>query len=383
MDYQLIGTLAAIVTIVGGIFATFKWGRGLLKRLWHFVSRYKPRVPRETVRILPQLHGCWWSDGLVGGKPAMQVAGRWHVTNITGDNVYLLAARTTKPKTEGHVSIMHPNENIFGSYPILPGETTEVISDFWIIPPVRKVGEDFKTTVILTDHYGNEYKIKNLIFKGPQPKEPNKKELPPEPIHSISDPIEKEVVAVLKAEVNRYKECGRRVGGLGSIQTTIQGKTYTGVGTEWREADSPKNQTIMKDESAVEILSDNVQALMNLYAHLKTDEEKEKYFNSLIERINKQTEYAPVGYLILYVMFQLDRLNDAIDKAKKDLQGDGAYGFSDMLRFLDSLLRFRHTAFSPEMLDYIEKTIDGLNEHTFRISERLAAIRAFRLARTK
>lgn len=383
MDYQLIGAIAAIVTILCGIFAAFKWGRGLFVRLWHHVSRYKLRVPRETVRVLPQLHSCWWSNGSVGGKPAMQVVGRWHVTNITCDNVRLLAARTTKPKTEGHVLTRHPNENIFGLYPILPGETTEVSSDFWVIPPVRKVGEDFKTTVILSDQYGNEHKIKNVLFRGPQPKEPSKKEPPAEPIHSISNPIEKDVVAILKAEVNRYKECGRRVGGLGSIQTTIKGKSYKGVGTEWREADSPKNQTIMEDESAVEISSDNAQALMNLYAQLKSDDEREGYSNALVNRLNKQTEYAPVGYLILYVMFQLGRLNDALGKAKNDLQGDSVYGFSDMLKLLDGLLRFRHSAFSPETLDYIELVIHDVDEHTFRITERMAAIRAYRLSRSQ
>ncbi len=380
MDYQLIGAIAAIVTILGGVFATFKWERGFWVRARHFVTRYKPKVPRQTIRILPQIHGCWWGNGSVAGKPAMQVVGQWHVTNITGDNVRLLGAKILKPLTEGHVITRHPDENIFGSYLILPGETTEVHSDFWVIPPTCKEGKDFKTSVILIDQYGNEHKIKNVVFTGPKPKEPKKEEAPSEPIHSIADPIEKEIAAVLKAEVNRYKDCGRRVGGLGSIQTTIQGKSYKGVGTEWREADSPKNQTITEDESTIQISSDNAQALLNLHQKLKTDEEKERYFDALFKRLDKSTEYAPVGYLILFVSFSLGKLDAVLDKAVKNLQGDNAYGFSDFLRLLGSLLKFRHTSFSSENLDSIEQSLAAIEEHSFRIEERLAAIRAYRLS---
>ncbi|MCH4563462.1 hypothetical protein MKP05_10000 [Halomonas sp. EGI 63088] len=302
------------------------------------------------------------------------------MTNITGDNVRLLGTKILKPITEGYVLTRHPEENIFGSYPILPGETTEVHSDFWVIPPKRKEGEDFKTSVVLIDQYGNEHKIKNVVFTGPKPKEPKKEETPSEPIHSITDPIEKEIAAVLKAEANRYKECGRRVGGLGSIQTTIQGKSYKGVGTEWREADSPKNQTITEDESTIQISSDNAQALLNLYQKIKTDERKERYFSALFKRLDKNTEYAPVGYLILFVSFSLGELDAVLNGAVKNLQGDKAYGFSDFLRLLDSLLKFRHSSFSSENLDSIEQFLADVKEHSFRIEERLAAIRAYRLS---
>ena len=34
-------------------------------------------------------------------------------------------------------------------------------------------------------------------------------------------PLVKQIVAILKDEVNRYKECGRPVGGLGSVQVHV------------------------------------------------------------------------------------------------------------------------------------------------------------------
>ncbi len=383
MEPQLIGTIAALIAIIGGVYAAFKWGKGLLSKLWRFILRYKPRVPRETVRVLPQVYGCFWSEASVSGKPAMQVVGQWHVTNITGDPVLLLRTRIAKPETDGQTFTRHPERGTFGQYPILPGQTTEVDSNFVIIPPIRKVGEDLKVTLFLTDQYGNDHKIRNVVFKGPSPKQPASKRPAPESIHSISDPIEKEVVAVLKAEVNRYKDCGRRVGGLGSIETIIRGHANKGIGTEWREADSPKNQSIVEDESEVTITSDNAQALLNLHASLSDEQQRQLYYDALLKRIAKGTEYSSIGYLPLYVLFRLEKLNEALDIAKAQLVGDEAYGFSEFLQFLDGLLRFRHSSFSPEMLDHVERFIDGLNEYTFRIPERLAAIRAYRLATGK
>lgn len=80
------------------------------------------------------------------------------------------------------------------------------------------------------------------------------------------------------------------------------------------------------------------------------------------------------------MLFRIGRLPDALQTAKRDLQGDGALGFSDLLRLLDGLLRFEHPAFTPDLLDEVERFVEGIQEHTFNIRERIAAIRAFRLA---
>ena len=53
--------------------------------------------------------------------------------------------------------------------------------------------------------------------------------------------------------------------------------------------------------------------------------------------------------------------------------------FSDFLRLLDGLLRVEHASLPSEMLDEVERFLDDLNEHTFRIAERVVAIRALRI----
>jgi hypothetical protein len=128
------------------------------------------------------------------------------------------------------------------------------------------------------------------------------------------------------------------------------------------------------------IESDNAAALLNLYGSLQTKEEQTRFVAALLKRLSKTTEYAPIGYFIFYVLFSIGHLSDALDTARKDLQGDAAYGFSDLVRLLDALLRFKHPEFDAKALDDVERFTEGLTEDTFRIAERLAAIRAVRLS---
>jgi hypothetical protein len=74
-------------------------------------------------------------------------------------------------------------------------------------------------------------------------------------------------------------------------------------------------------------------------------------------------------------------LKEALEKAKSNLpQGEvSAFGLSNVLMFLNGLLRYKHPDFTSEMLDDIERFLDGLNEHSFQIPEKLAAIPTARL----
>src|SRR5262249_27905528 len=119
---------------------------------------------------------------------------------------------------------------------------------------------------------------------------------------------------------------------------------------------------------------------INLWNRLTTPDEKSRFNNALLNRVSRHTEYAPVGYLILLVFFRLGYpLSEVLTKAKRDLQKDDAYGFSDLLRLLDGLLRFDHSSFTDEQLDEIDRFLVDMDEYAFNIPERLAAIHAFRL----
>jgi len=236
----LILIIAAIVTILTGVFAGLDWGRKKVLRLWRFVVRQKSRVPRETIRVVKHRRENWWNLGKINGQPAMQVNGHLYVTNIFNNAVRILSVEIINPRkarkncVRNDVLTRHYKNNIYGSYELVPNITTELSIDFWIQPPIIKENKDLKLTIVLIDQFSNRHKIKSIlfesIFKRRLAEVDNKPpDLPKEAIYSIKNEIEKEVASVLKTEVERYKECGRRVGGLGSVR--LKDSDSPGIGT--------------------------------------------------------------------------------------------------------------------------------------------------------
>ena len=377
---EILYILAAIVTILGFIVAFTKWGHNQCKKVWHFFTRYRPKVPRETVRLVPQQHNNWWHLGSTKGEPAMQVVCDWYITNVSDVDALICEVSLRKPKTIGHIFVRHPHQDIYGRYPISPGCTTKARADFWVKPPIRKEGEPLVVDIDFVDQFGNSHRVRKVKFR-PPPEKKEKSIVPQmETVSNISNPVEREMVTVLQAEIDRYKECGRKVGGLGSIQTTYNGRTYCGLGDDWRKANSPKLQAIVSNPENAKIESDNASTLIKFYSTLKNHQQND-FVESLLRRLSRKTVYAPVGYFILFVLCNIGYLNKALETAKKELQGDPAYGFSDFLRLLDGLLKYEYPEFSTEMLNDIEQFLKGIKDSTFRISERVSAIRTISLAK--
>src|ERR1700694_1268473 len=93
-------------------------------------------------------------------------------------------------------------ENSYGLYDIPPKESRDVSFDFWITPPIKMATEEFRPhSVAFLDQLGNRHILRHVKFESmvarmrPQPKEPE--EFP----YEIADPIEKEVLSMLKAEL--------------------------------------------------------------------------------------------------------------------------------------------------------------------------------------
>ena len=195
-------------------------------------------------------------------------------------------------------------------------------------------------------------------------------------------PVERSVATVLKAEIDRYGHCGRRSGGLGSVEPTYEGRTLPGIPTQSWLGNSAALHAIADDPEDATIESDNAESLLSIYRSLGTDDEH-LFRDALLARVAKDTEYAPVGYMALLVFLRLGDIAAVLAKARNDLRGDSAHGFGDLLILLDGLLRLDHPSFTDEMLDQIEQFVNGLDEHTFHIEERVNAIRAWRMMKTE
>src|SRR5258708_2929482 len=91
--------------------------------------------------------------------------------------------------------------------------------------------------------------------------------------------------------------------------------------------------------------------------------------------------YLRITYFIVCVLWKIGKLREALEKAKAELpQGEiNVFGLSNTLMLFNGLLRYRYPDFTNDMLDEIEKFLNGLNEHPFQIPEKIAVIRTARL----
>lgn len=390
LDPVTIGAWIGVFVAAGGVVV------GAVKFLFWAFDEWKKRkkhegftVPKETLRLASKSEGsCWWHMGKKGDEPTMQVVGRMFVTNIASvpvriPQVELRYGFWGRKRVSGMVMVSRQlHENMYGMYDIPPNETRNLSFDFWVYPPVVASTELFVACkVCFFDQFGNRHTLRRVQFLSDAPKNPSPTKEPEEFPYSISDPIEKEVASVLKAEVNRYKMCGRPVGGLGSIHIVYRCHSMTGVGGDSWTPDSPANQLIVSDPESAILNSDNLEALIGYYNGFTTDGERQRFVTALLDRLDAKRGYLSVSYFIVCVLWRVGFLTEALQKARRDLPAGEAklFGLSNVLMLLNGLLRYRYPDFKNQMLDEIERLTHGLNEHTFMIPGKIAAIRAGRL----
>jgi hypothetical protein len=282
-----------------------------------------------------------------------------------------------KPRSDAFVLVKAIDSNMHGNYAIPPGETTDIVAHFGIHPPIAKEGEEVIVDIAFVDNYENEHRVRKVTFHAPPPRK-MKAEYPREAVHAIADPVEKQLVAVLKAEVARYQRIGRAQGGIGSVYTMREDRTIAGVPSDSWTHGSHENSYITRDPNA-QIASENVDALENVYRRLGNDDERQRFVHALTSRVRCNSEYAAVAYIVLLALLRVGALADVLRAAKAHLRGDAEYGFDEFVRVLAALLVNQHQVFSDADLDEIERFVEGITEYTYEIPSKLAAVRAHRV----
>lgn len=364
-----------------GMTAAFKAWRQFLMRLWAAV-RSKPFVPSETIRVVQNLNGSWWAAGAkLGDKSLLQVVFYGHVTEISGRPVRVLRSEIPNPPTVGDMVSLGDGYDGRRPQVLEPHESAEIHTSFFVDTAPPKAGTPWKSSVVFIDQYGNRHKSKHCEFRSVNPDTATPPPEPEEFAYQIADPVEKEVVSVLKAELNRYNVCGRSCGGLGSVHIVYRGRAFPGVGGDGWRANSPENQLIATDPEAASLESDNLQALMDYYKRLGNDDERDRFRQALLERLGRNRGYQAVSYFIVLVLWRVGSLAEALEKAKRDLPENESrfFGLSNVLMLINGLLRYRYPDFDNSTLDEVERLTHGLKEHTFLIPAKIAAVRAARL----
>jgi len=350
----------------------------------------KAREERRRFHVTAEPQQSFWSSSKqADGSIVTQVVARLVVKNRTDEPLGLAHVRLVKPRIPGEmvhedVVVRAVDRNIYGtaahSGHLIPPKMSLPASASVMIRgvPWRKPENEVRVKLAISDDEGYEQVVafKMRVMSAPRPT-PARPAL--EMVSSLSNPVEREVVTVLQAELSRYEKCGRRVGGLGSVRLSIDGREMTGVGTDSWNPNSATNQSISDNSETCELRSDNLEALLAFYERV-SPAEKEQVVSALVTRIDGKA-YLPVSYFMVLVLWRIGHLKEALEKARTNLpQGEiGVFGLSNVLMLLNGLLRYRHPDFTNEMLDEIERFLDGLNEHSFQIPEKLAAIRTARL----
>lgn len=360
-------------------------------RAW---NRYKTALAaRRTFHISPDAHQSWWSTARQrDDSKTTQISVRLLVKNLTSAPLGLSAVRLIKPKIgseiiQADVLLRAADSNMYGTtmhsgHKIPPKDSLPASVHLMIRGvPNRAPGEILNVVIGISDDEGNEQRLK-ISLRGLGEPKTRATASARETIFSITDPVEKEIVSVLQAELDRYDKHGRERGGLGSIHIVYRGRAISGVGTDSWNPDSPKNQSIAEDPDAATLESDNLAALMAFHDRMRSTPEKERLAAVLIDRLDGKKPYLRVSYFIVAALWKIGRLKDALSKAYTTLPENDikSFGLSNVLLMFNGLLKYRHPDFTTEMLEWIENLVHQLKEeHTFQITEKIAAVRAYRL----
>ncbi|WP_156957877.1 hypothetical protein [Paracidovorax oryzae] len=382
-----------LAAILFALLALSKWISVLVQ--WLRARRVAAET-RRTFRLTAVAHQCIWSSSKQADDSFVtQISADLTVKNRSQSPLGLTKARVVVPllgerwlrgeMLQELILVRAVQGNVYGTARgsdhripagmTLPTRVTIMLRG----KPAQRPEEKIKLVLAITDEDENEQRIR-IAFKGFSPPPP-KPALPLEALFTIVDPIEKEVASVLQAELARYDKCGRSAGGLGSVHLVYRGRAMTGVGNDSWEANSPHNQSIAGDPEVAALQSDNLEALLAFNTRLSSPDEHGRLVAALVDRLGEGKGYLRVSYFIIYALWRLGHLSEALGTAKKALpQGEiKAFGMSNVLMLLNGLLRYRHPDFTAEMLDQVEGFVYGLSEHTFLIQEKIAAIRTARL----
>jgi len=352
-----------IKTILSPFIKILKW---LYEKL---PFKMMPRKPTPKLGIIESSwHEHIWEYAKRRDSDVIALHTYWQITNTLPYNLTALNTFLIKPeRVKGSVMIKNYKSDIWGHYPLPRGYTTELNVTFVIDKKHIKRSEDIlKAQLELEDPTGCRHKVSNVIIKPFQKSQTKKETLIIEDPSKIKNKIEKQVVAVLKNEVEQYKVRGRREGRLGTVE-------WPKGAIEWRDADA-KIKFLYENSNKTNVQSEHINALLSLYNSSSPKNKKHIIITSL-DRIDKRREYRDVGYLIIFFLFEVDHLKEGLEMALKKLKGDKANAFGDVLRVLDFLLAFRYDEFEDHELYEIEKFTYSTKEHPFQIRERINAIR--------
>jgi hypothetical protein len=382
---------------IGGLtFSILAVTRSIDSGIANYALRQRRAEARRALRLVPRATQCWWylakqrDDSFIS-----QITFDVEAANLTDHPVRIVKGRLIRPRTRGevvHASVMLPKRGSpyhSESHAIPPRDTATASVHLMMRGALARQGEKLRATIEITDQYGDEYRLKRVVFGSknlPLPQasliervkvyltrafpsrsfSDTKPEdlLPPPPEWKHEGRFEA-VDLILNEERRNYTANGRERGGLGSLDVTLQSEPNFG----WTEVGKVPNLLWSKDEART-IGSDNLARLIGTHASLAPAEKigLEQY---LLSHLDRRSPYADIAYFIFLGLHRMGKSAAALEASRLRLSGDKEFGYSNVLGVLSALVSHEHFAIDTKLYARILGILDGDTEANFRLPEKI------------
>jgi type IV secretory pathway VirB3-like protein len=351
----------------------------LLVALLIIIQYYKKKVDEQYILHFVPLHSQrWWHLAKQQDESfCSQITLDVQVTNISLEPVRIVKISLIKPKAK----ILHAEASLpvrgtfYHSFeePVPPRRTTTASIHIMVRGKIAPQGSPIRITLGITDQYGQEYKLKNIIIETrdkPIPKNIIKERIDstlPKIPWTYNPEVDSITIceAILKEEKRNYEANGRIRGGLGSLNVGLQNEPNYG---ETKVGKVPS--LLWKEGNRKNVSSPNLERLIKIYEAL-SNPDKDNLEQYLLSQLQKESPFAEVAYFVFLALHRIGRTIDALKTARTYLSGDKVFGYSNLLGTLSAVISHEHFAIEPSLYPQILNELEDDQEPNFRLKEKI------------
>lgn len=350
---------------------------------------------RKSLVLIPQVNPWWYLAKQQDDTYVSQIALRIDTTNRSDRPVRILKVKLVRSRRHGGVleatvMLPAPGGNLHSAaHPVPPHSTAVASVHIMVRGKLGREGKAISIAVELTDQAGELYRINGIRLSSHNqvpPKSPARERIamalqriknrfvpkvePPLPTIWAAGAEFDDVGLVLNEEKRNYSANGRRRGGLGSLNVTLQSQPNHG----WTAQGVVPNLLWDLQHRPPAIDSPNLARLIRLHA-ARSDDGKRELEDYLLSHLDRRSIYADVAYFIFMGLHRMGRTVDAVTVAQAQLAGDKVFGYSNLLGVLAALVSREHFDFDPALYRPLTNLLTDDPEPKFQLMEKMTLAR--------
>jgi hypothetical protein len=159
--------LGGAVVIIGALASFVRWGLkpvGWARSKVAARTTITPPTADRRLRFVQNERDSFWGPCGRGDEPGTQVAGRWHVTNTSDQNIFLLRARLDGHARPADLVVVEGPGGMHSSRNPVPAQRMVGMSaHFMLFPPIISGTEPLVADVIFTDNLEQEHRVRAVF----------------------------------------------------------------------------------------------------------------------------------------------------------------------------------------------------------------------------